>query len=60
MDPTTLMMLATAILILTPTVRVAVSICAFAVDRDYTLVFVTSIVALVMIATVVLAHAGLS
>ena len=60
MDPTTLMMLATAILILTPTVRVAVSIWAFAVDRDYKFVVVTSIVALVMIATVFLAHAGLS
>ena len=60
LDPTTLMMLATAILILTPMVRVAVSIWAFAVDRDYKFVVVTSIVALVMIATVFLAHAGLS
>ena len=60
MDPTTIMMIATALMILTPAARVAVSIYAFAVDRDRKFVFVTSVVAVIMIATLFLAHAGLT
>jgi len=58
-DPTALMMVATVLLILTPVVRVLVSIYAFWVDRDYKYVVVTGIVFLVMVLTVVLAHFGL-
>ena len=60
MDPTTIMMIATALMILTPAARVLVSIWAFWVDRDRKFVVVTSIVALVMLATLLLAKAGLS
>lgn len=55
----TLMMVATVLLILTPVARVVVSIYAFWVDRDHKYVVVTSIVLLVMILAVVLAHFGL-
>jgi uncharacterized membrane protein len=58
-DPTTLMMVATVLLILTPVVRVLVSIYAFWVDRDYKYVVVTGIVFLVMVLTVLLSHFGL-
>ena len=58
-DPTTLMMVATILLILTPVVRVLVSIYAFWVDHDYKYVVVTGIVFLVMMLTVVLSHFGL-
>lgn len=60
MDPTTLMMIATALLIFTPCARVGVSIYAFAVDRDRKFVVVTSIVAAVVVATLFLARAGLT
>jgi len=58
-DPPTIMLAATALLILTPVARVLVSIYAFVVDRDWKFVAVTSIVLLVMIATVSLGLAGL-
>ncbi|HEY1955391.1 MAG TPA: DUF1634 domain-containing protein [Polyangiaceae bacterium] len=60
MDATTIMMIATALMILTPAARVLVSIWAFWVDRDRKFVVVTSIVALIMMATLVLAGAGLT
>lgn len=59
-DATTLTMLGTILLILTPVARVLVSIYAFFVDRDYQYVVITSIVFLVIVLTVVLAHFGLT
>ena len=56
---TSLMLVGTVMLILTPVVRVLVSIYAFAVDRDFKYVTVTSIVFLVMALTVVLGLLGL-
>ena len=58
-DPFTLMLVATALLILTPVLRVVVSIWAFAVDRDWKYVVVTSIVFVVIVMSVVLARFGL-
>jgi uncharacterized membrane protein len=58
-DPTVLMLIATALLILTPVLRVAVSIYAFAVDRDGKFVAVASAVFLVMVVTVLLGLFGL-
>ncbi len=58
-DPTVIMLIATALLILTPVTRVIVSMCALAVDRDRKFVGVTLIVLLVMVATVVLGLFGL-
>lgn len=58
-DPFTLMMVATALLILTPVLRVIISIFAFLVDRDWKYVVVTSIVFVVIVLSVVLSHFGL-
>ena len=58
-DPISVMMLATALLILTPVMRVVVSIYAFAVDKDFKYVFITSIVLFIMIVTVALGVLGL-
>ncbi len=58
-DPTTLMMLATILLILTPVSRVLVSIYVFYIDHDRKYVIVTSIVFLVMVLTVILSQLGL-
>ena len=58
-DPTVLMLIATALLILTPIARVIVSIYAFAVDRDWKFVAITSIVLAVMALTIVLGELGL-
>lgn len=58
-DPTTLMMLATALLILTPVARVVVSIYVFYIDHDFKYVVVTSLVFLVMVMTVILSRLGL-
>jgi uncharacterized membrane protein len=58
-DPTTIMLIATALLILTPIARVVVSIYAFAVDHDRKFVMVTLVVLLVIILTVVLGLFGL-
>lgn len=58
-DPAAFMLLATLMLILTPVVRVAVSIYAFAVDRDYKYAGITGIVLLIMILTVILSRLGL-
>jgi uncharacterized membrane protein len=59
-DPVVLMEVATALLILTPVVRVLVSIYAFLKDRDYKFVVVTSIVFVVIVLAVVLGLLGLS
>lgn len=58
-DPFTLMLVATALLILTPVLRVVISIVAFVVDRDWKFVVVTSTVLVVIAMSVVLAHFGL-
>lgn len=58
LDPTTLMLLATVLLILTPVARVAVSIYAFAVDGDRKFVVVTSIVLFMIVVAVVLGLLG--
>ena len=58
-NSTALMMLATALLILTPVARVVVSIYVFYVDHDRKYVIVTSIVFLVMVITVILSRLGL-
>lgn len=58
-DPTVIMLIATVLLILTPVVRVIVSMYAFAVDRDRKFVAVTFIVLLVIVVTVVLGLFGL-
>jgi uncharacterized membrane protein len=58
-DSFTLMMIATALLILTPVARVVVSIWAFWVDGDRKYVVVTSTVLAVIILSVVLSHFGL-
>lgn len=59
LDPTVLMMIATAVLILTPIARVVVSIHAFAVDHDRKFVIVTSIVLVIIVLTVILGLLGL-
>jgi uncharacterized membrane protein len=53
------MLVATVLLILTPVARVVVSIAAFAADRDYKFVVITSIVMFVMLLTVILGLLGL-
>ncbi len=58
-NPLALMMAATVLLILTPVARVVTSIYAFAVDRDWKYVAITSIVLLIMIATAVAGWLGL-
>jgi hypothetical protein len=58
-DPTVIMMIATALLILTPIFRVIVSVYTFAVDRDHKFVIVTLIVLSVFVLTVVLGLFGL-
>ena len=52
------MMVATAWLILTPVLRVVISIWAFWVDRDYKYVGVTNTVLAVLGLSVVLVHFG--
>src|SRR5512146_73962 len=59
LDPVALLMLAATLLILTPVVRVVVSIYAFLVDRDFKFVVITGIVFLIMIVTVVAGLLGL-
>ena len=58
-DPISMMLLATALLILTPIARVVVSIVAFAADRDYKFVVITSVVMFVMLLTLALGLLGL-
>jgi uncharacterized membrane protein len=58
LDAFTLMLVATALLILTPVLRVVISSWAFWVDRDYKYVVVTSIVLGVIALSVVLTHLG--
>ena len=59
-EPFSLMLIASILLILTPILRVAVSIYAFAVDGDRKYVVVTSIVLAVIVLTVLLSKfAGL-
>jgi uncharacterized membrane protein len=59
LDPTALMLVATAVLILTPVARVLVSIYAFAVDRNTKYVVITGIVFVIMVLTVILGLSGL-
>ncbi len=59
LEPSSVMLVATALLILTPVARVVVSIYAFAVDHDHKYVFVTGLVLLVMALTVMLGILGL-
>ena len=54
-----LMLVATLLLILTPIARVVVSIAAFASDRDYKFVGITSVVMVVMLLTLMLGLLGL-
>ncbi|MDE2490548.1 MAG: DUF1634 domain-containing protein [Elusimicrobia bacterium] len=58
-DPAAYMLSATFLLILTPVLRVLVSIYAFLVDRDYKYAAITSIVFGVILLTVVLSRFGL-
>jgi uncharacterized membrane protein len=58
-NPTTLMMLATILLILTPVSRVLVSMYVFYIDHDYKYVVVTGVVFFVMVLTVVFSQLGL-
>ena len=58
-NPTIILMVATIILILTPIMRVLISIYAFFVDRDLKYVVVTSTVLLVIILTIILGAFGL-
>lgn len=57
-DPTTFLMIATVLLILTPVARVVVSIYAFFVDGDHKYVAVTASVLAIMILTVILGIFG--
>jgi uncharacterized membrane protein len=59
LDPSALMLAATVLLILTPVVRVVVSMYAFYVDHDRQYLVVTGIVLAVMLLTVLLARLGL-
>ncbi len=59
LDPVALMMTGAILLILTPVVRVIVSIYAFLVDRDFKFVVITGIVFLIMAMTVVAGLLGL-
>ncbi|MGH9521985.1 MAG: DUF1634 domain-containing protein [Terriglobales bacterium] len=58
-DPTVLMMIACVLLILTPVVRVVVSIIAFAQEGDRKYVLVTSVVLAVIVLSILLGHEGL-
>ncbi len=60
LDPTSVMLVATVLLILTPVARVLVSIYAFYVDHDRKYVAVTGIVFLIMVLTVILSQFGLT
>jgi uncharacterized membrane protein len=59
LDPTALMVVASVLLILTPVVRVVVSIYAFWMDHDYRYVLVTGLVLAIMVLTFVLSRVGL-
>jgi uncharacterized membrane protein len=59
LEPTALLMAATFVLILTPILRVAVSIYAFSREGDRKFVTITSTVLGIVLLTVVLARAGL-
>ncbi len=59
LEPTAYMLVATVLLILTPVLRVLVSIYAFWVDHDWKYVGVTGAVFLIMILTFVLSRFGL-
>jgi uncharacterized membrane protein len=59
LQATSLLMAATFVLILTPILRVGVSIIAFAMEGDRKFVAITSTVLAIILCTVVLARAGL-
>jgi uncharacterized membrane protein len=58
-DPIPLMKIGTVAMILTPVSRVAVSIVAFAVDRDYRFAGITSFVLVMIAISVLLGLSGL-
>lgn len=58
LEPTALLMAATLVLILTPILRVAVSVYAFAVEGDRKFVAITSTVLAIILFTALLARAG--
>jgi uncharacterized membrane protein len=57
LDPASVIMLGLVVLVATPIVRVAVSIAAFAVERDWRYVAVTAIVLTILIAGIALGKA---
>ncbi|HVA62328.1 MAG TPA: DUF1634 domain-containing protein [Terriglobales bacterium] len=59
LDPASLMLAATLLLILTPVVRVVLACIAFGVDHDPKFVAVTGIVLAVIVLTVILGRLGL-
>jgi len=59
LDPIAIMRLGTVAMILTPVARVVASIVAFAVDRDYRFVAITSFVLAAIVCTVVLGAMGI-
>lgn len=58
LDPIAVMVVATVALILTPIARVAVSMLAFAMDRDYAFVAITGFVLLAIVFTIFLGVTG--
>jgi uncharacterized membrane protein len=58
LDPVAIMCLGTVAMILTPIARVIASIVAFAVDRDYRFVAITSFVLVAIVGTVALGLLG--
>jgi uncharacterized membrane protein len=59
LEPMSLMLVATVLLILTPVTRVVISICAFMIDRDWKYVVITSVVLVIMVMTAVAGVLGL-
>lgn len=59
LNPMALMLAATVLLILTPVARVVTSIYAFAVDRDWKYVVITSLVLLIIVMSAVAGLLGL-
>jgi len=60
LDPTTVMLIATVLLILTPILRVMVSMYIFAAEGDWKYVGITAVVLLVILATIACGAFGLT
>ncbi|MFC6179830.1 DUF1634 domain-containing protein [Lactiplantibacillus daowaiensis] len=58
LKPYAVMMLGLFLLILTPTLRVAVSIYAFAVEKDHLYVWITTIVLIILIIASIIGYLG--